>query len=698
MNRYDADALYALLPAVYRTRDADRGYPLRDLIAILAEEVEIIESDIWRLYDNLFIETCDDWVVPYIGDLIGARAVHPILETARSQVAHEIGNRRRKGTASVLEQLARDVTGWPSRVVEFFELLGWTQYLNHLRPHSLRTPDFRDANSLEHVDGPFDIAEHTVDIRRIAPRRGRHNIKNVGLFVWRLQALPNLLVEPATISDAQAHYSFSPFGNNVPLFHHPLTETGQDHIAEELNVPAFIRPRAFHADLTAGGNNYYGAGRSIAIMVPDGDGWSTLAGATVVACNIEDWGRPLPANAIAIDTQRGRLRWANPAARPDVFRVNYYNGFSDTIGGGQYKREESVDDARTAIVGDPDDPLVNAVILAIQADPSDNTAIFDNLADALVDAQLNWDAGQQRVIEILDSRIYTDTLPAVAIPQGGRLVIRAASEQRPVVRLPDPLSVTGIEGSSFALNGLWISEQPVTVGGDLNRLNVRHCTLVPGLTLDENGDPGTSGAVSLTIGSDATEAEIACSILGGIQAASEANVRVTDSIIDVHDPVNPAYSAPLGERFGGPLTVSRSTIIGLIDAREMTLGENSIFLGVVTAERRQQGCVRFSWVLPGSRVPRRYRCQPDIPADASEDEQERITARLAPRFSSLSYGHPAYCQLDWRGPAEINRGAEDESEMGVFSRLKQPQREAGLRLRLDEYLPVGLEAGILFAS
>ena len=33
--------------------------------------------------------------------------------------------------------------------------------------------------------------------------------------------------------------------------------------------------------------------------------------------------------------------------------------------------------------------------------------------------------------------------------------------------------------------------------------------------------------------------------------------------------------------------------------------------------------------------------------------------------------------------------------MGAFCVLKQPQRESNLRLRLDEYLPVGLEAGLI---
>ena len=46
--------------------------------------------------------------------------------------------RRRKGTAAMLEQLARDVTGWDARAVEYFELLATTQYMNHRRPRQPR--------------------------------------------------------------------------------------------------------------------------------------------------------------------------------------------------------------------------------------------------------------------------------------------------------------------------------------------------------------------------------------------------------------------------------------------------------------------------------------------------------------------------------------------------------------------------------
>ena len=72
----DPDRLYELLPVVYRQRDAGQGYPLRALLQVIAEQVDVVQDDIRQLYENWFIETCQDWVVPYIGDLVGYRIVH----------------------------------------------------------------------------------------------------------------------------------------------------------------------------------------------------------------------------------------------------------------------------------------------------------------------------------------------------------------------------------------------------------------------------------------------------------------------------------------------------------------------------------------------------------------------------------------------------------------------------------------------
>ena len=66
------DWLYSLLPALYRRRDAIQGEPLRALLGVMQDEMSAVRDDIDALYENWFVETCDDWVVPYIGALVGA--------------------------------------------------------------------------------------------------------------------------------------------------------------------------------------------------------------------------------------------------------------------------------------------------------------------------------------------------------------------------------------------------------------------------------------------------------------------------------------------------------------------------------------------------------------------------------------------------------------------------------------------------
>jgi hypothetical protein len=149
-----------------------------------------------------------------------------------------------------------------------------------------------------------------------------------------------------------------------------------------------------------------------------------------------------------------------------------------------------------------------------------------------------------------------------------------------------------------------------------------------------------------------------------------------------------------------------------VQAHAIRLAENSIFTGIVHACRRQIGCIRFSYLPPGSRTPRRHHCQPDLveravaalfakneitPAERDElIESERL--RVEPEFNSTRYGRAAYCQLAATCAVEITTGAEDESEMGAFHDLFQPQRATNLRTRLAEYTPAGINAGIIFAT
>ena len=174
----DADALYNLLPAVYRERDAALGIsggpgPLADILGIIAGQLGLVDAEIDQLYDDAFIETCAPWVVPYIGDLIGYLPLSGTVPGAmsdRAEVANTIEYRRWKGTATILEQLAADVTGWTAVAVEFFERLTTTQYVNHVR---LASPEDRRRAALAGCVYGRNAVRSEFPLGRSSPHRHR---------------------------------------------------------------------------------------------------------------------------------------------------------------------------------------------------------------------------------------------------------------------------------------------------------------------------------------------------------------------------------------------------------------------------------------------------------------------------------------------------------------------------------------------
>jgi hypothetical protein len=260
----------------------------------------------------------------------------------------------------------------------------------------------------------------------------------------------------------------------------------------------------------------------------------------------------------------------------------------------------------------------------------------------------------------------------------------------------------------FTLDGVLVTGRGLRIRGQLSKVTIRHCTLVPGWSLGHDCEPENEMELSLELIDTTAQVSIERSIVGSILVdqnevmTEPLRVNVRDSILDA---VRLNYEA-LG--VSGPgravahvlLTIARSTVFGEVNAHAIELAENCIFMSRVRVARSQLGCMRFCYVPLGSRTPRRYHCQPDGVTAALTPANEKACAaeRVTPRFNSVRYGTPAYCQLAATCAEEIKRGADDESEMGVFHDLFQPQREANLRARLDEFTPAGTNAGIILAN
>jgi hypothetical protein len=95
-----------------------------------------------------------------------------------------------------------------------------------------------------------------------------------------------------------------------------------------------------------------------------------------------------------------------------------------------------------------------------------------------------------------------------------------------------------------------------------------------------------------------------------------------------------------------------------------------------------------------------FRVRSALVADGAVTWQNVGTAGITPGplFESLRYGDPGYAKLMAQTGDSIRRGADDGGEMGGFHFVLPPQRETDLRVRLQEYTPVGLEFGIFYET
>jgi hypothetical protein len=657
---------------------AARG-PLQSLLMLVEEQLAIFAENLDQLYDDRFIETCAPWVIPYIGDLIGFQPVNgiaPAVASPRAEVAHTISFRRRKGTVLAMEQLARDVTGWGAHAVEFFQVLATTQYMNHLRPQH-HSPDVRRWKTGFYLNTGFDRTPHTLDVRRIPVGSGRYNVQNIGIFLWSLNVY-SLTRSPATGVEGSAQcFRFSPLGLDMPLFNNPVSQ-GADiaEAAGPLNVPARLRRRVLCEDLrNASASAYYGEGSSVALYI----GGQLLNAEQIQVCNLSDssgsdgsWinvpqtGSPY---AAAIDPELGRIALPPSAAgSTPQLQASFYYGFNADLGGGEYARQA------TFIVQDD--------VLSFPAPQ------YATLQDALSDAKGQLKENGKIAVEIADSGVYTASSLNVDLPAGAAMELRAADGARPTLFLTGEIVPTGAPSSVFALNGILIrgavhapAARPDGSPNQLSQLSLTHCTLVPGSQPTLLAEPP---GLQVVVGK---------SILGAIRVGEPAAANLADSIVDAISLTGVAYSALDNSSGGGPLTLTGCTVVGKIHATLLNLVSNSIIRAASAAseaplwsDRRQTGCVRFSYLPPGSVTPRQFECVEQVPQSPE------------PLFFSLQYGDPGYSKLLTSPPDAVRRGADDGGEMGAFHFVLAPLREDDLRVRLQEYVPVGMEFGIIYQN
>ncbi|WP_437768974.1 phage tail protein [Sorangium sp. So ce281] len=715
------ETLYAQLPAVYRRRDAELGGPLRALLAIVDEQLQAVQADIETAWDNAFIETAEESLVPYIGDALGlpvARDVRAIAFSRRAFVANTIGYRRRKGTAAMLELLARDLTNYPARVVEFFTRMTWDESINHPtgRPATL---DIRSTIALERLGGPFEEATRSVEVRRIASGRGTHNLPNVGLFLWRTRIWPLAGVTAAPMSLAgQAAYRFSPLGEDRPLYAALETEADPTAIATEASVPLALSRRRLWAQARALGADMvwpfwievHGRDGSNAAVVrrvaPDKvDICDLSAIASVPAAPAHD--------RVEVDPQIGRfVLGADFTAGLSGVEVTtgHFIATSGDLGAGPWDRGALVQEWLGRWTGTPESRTVAFQILVLR--DRTGTDIVATLDEAIQRwnsfvAGLPSDEARSRALGLIlvgDSRTHAAPATAVEMPSGAVLGILgatwpdppdgappgrqkgqlAADSVRPVV--VGDLRVHGA-GTAAAnrgellVSGLVVTGRVVALAGSLQGLRLVSATVLGASAID---------VVTADADNAALEVHASRAIVGGIEAAGAiGGIHLIDTAVvgQVHAPET-------------AMTADGSTVLGGCELGALG-ASSSIFAGAVTVEQHQEGCLRFCYVPLDSRTPRRFRCQPDLALEEALQVGGAAAAalvplRVRPRFVSADPMAPGFLLLAPEAPPELRGAAEDGGEPGSWNHLQHGIRLANLRNALPQFLRFGLEPGIFF--
>ncbi len=774
-------SLYRRLPEIYRIRDTEQrpAGQLEEYLDILDQVMRGMRDHVEALYHDFFIETCDDWVIPYIADLLGTSHLSGDPWTLRADVARTVFHRRRKGTLAAIESLSYSLSGWAAHAVESRERLLWAQHLSHQRPDEggvppltlhtdISTPvrggvvNLRAPAQLALLHGPFDPFAHVADLKPGQLGAPRYNLPNLGIYLWRLKDYQVPVVTPEFIEADQLDASRSvvrcivhPLGDPLVLFNTHRFHADEDppelssldavpgpmawpRISREavvgderhhLEHPSpYVEVRGYTGDPAAPGEGSVGlilhlpevlAGLPLQLPAADRRWWH-LRGANLCAWE-EGLNPPLRDYEIVVDPRLGRVLFGvtdlSAEAEPirDGLYLSYTYGFSGPTGAHPIVRRDSP--------GRWQDQAVT--LRTVSGGGTALRTALDNLADAL-------SLPGPLIVEIQDSQTY-DLDPALVSGNGSEggaptltpnfpLWIRAASGQRPVVRLQRPLrfrpadllaagAAERLDVLEVRLEGLYLTwdRSAAAFAGDaalieqaaLHRLVVDGCTLDPGGAWQLDGSPDGvrqefRAAFDLTndygfIDDPAEELafdqtpiiEIRRSLLGAMRVDSGYFLELEESLIDAGSgvgdgpgnlalgPTGPTPQDQLGPdiRFAGLTVFGRTRV----DRAE---GEGAIFLHRLEVQDHQYGCIRFSYFSgDGDRLPPHHGCV--------------FGSAVRLGFSHEWFGQPGYGQLRLSSDRSLLEQGPEQDAMGAFGYLLNTHKWKNLGIRYREFVPVG---------
>lgn len=718
--QFYAEKMWELIPGVYRHEDGLDTNPnpgvLRAIIEVMAEQAAVLRRSQDRLWEDQFIEWCNDWAVPYIGDLLSTRLLSALNKRGRRiDVAKTIYYRRRKGMPQILEELISDISGWDGKLVEAFKRLVRARHGLDPAPQMFAerytgtlpggVADLRNQVASELSDGPFEEYFHTSDMRKPKGLDGRFGISKLNFYLYRLRAYPVFDSTPFAVTNTD--FMFDPGGRKIPLFSRSnrpkINGWDQWHSAFEWELPAPIRCRLLgHAEYLIREEHIQGLLNN-GLPLIEGDALKPLVGfqfrndAELIRHTgflspgflpllmefsiIQECGKSqLIPNSVSVsaDAPLGTI------AKEMISAANLAGWVTNAV------NKQLVIDAELgkfmflppiAAVRNPSCTYYYGFSGPIGAGTYPRPDVEDSnptnpvpVGGGLINAAFMLATA---IVEVQDNKSYSITADNLGVQ---KFTFQSKNETRPHLQLSKDLvfDTPVNQDAELILDGLWFASPGdqqfnIILRGDYECVIVRNCTFDPGGSLNAAGE--NILPVSLIIEGNVEKMCIDSCIMGPILTRN--NGLVEEELIIRNSIVQSVANAVMAIEISTGITeIVASTVFGTTSVHRL-YASDSLFTGKVEALDTQSGCFRFSGAPDSSFLPGPY---------------ESFLFKVAGNhwFGSRIFGQPDYAQLTDTIPINIWRGAENGAEMGAFNSLLNAIKLDGLKAKIEEYMPFGL--------
>lgn len=214
--------LYNSLPSIYRLRDIEVDYTLKHYLDALGTGFDIIEEETGKITTLNDVETVDAKFLPVYASMFGLEYDHNVSEDyQRKLLANLIEINKRKGTKSVIEFIARELTGMKAIVREGNRTIfkTWSPEVAITDTLSSReTPTTYDGETPYHYPGGFYTDRFTIIISLVNQDKDKEELF---LNTQLLAKLTSELVPPyiSILYKASGLYDKDSFNPKVAYSH-----------------------------------------------------------------------------------------------------------------------------------------------------------------------------------------------------------------------------------------------------------------------------------------------------------------------------------------------------------------------------------------------------------------------------------------------------------------------------------------------